>query len=113
MASCGGEYRSKVPWMQFASHQAPVRYLLRNNLGSGHRGAVRIRHCHTEAMLRPAIHGPARFFLPSLLFPLPRVIFAKVRQSTPVVLTNLLLEIAVFKVRVTFDKCEGGLFENL
>lgn len=49
-----GEYRAKVPWMQFASHGAPMRYLLRNNLGSGHRGTVRIRHCQNAAIPHPA-----------------------------------------------------------
>lgn len=63
-----GEYRPKVPWMQFASHEAPVRYLLRNNLGSGHYGAVRIRHCQTSAILHPATYGPEKSLPLRVLF---------------------------------------------
>lgn len=65
--------------MQFASHEAPARYLLRNNLGSGHCGAVRIRHCQTKAMLNPAIYGLGKFLL-VLVF--SRAIFANFFRKT-------------------------------
>ena len=48
-------------------------YLLRNNLGSGHGGAVRTRHCQTKATLNLVTYRPGRFLLLLVFFFLRRL----------------------------------------
>lgn len=75
--------------MQFASHEAPARYLLRNNLGSGHCGAVRIRHCQTKAMLNPAIYGLGKFLLVLVFSPVIFANFFRKARLPPIVKLSL------------------------